>query len=120
MDDNPTPLDALIESAREYGKTNIELIKFKVVDKSADLLSSLVTSLVILIVASIAFFIVNLGLSLWLGTLLGANFYGFFVVGGFYALVAVPLFIFREKWLKYLISNALINYMLNKKEVDEK
>lgn len=115
MDDNPTPIATLFERAKEYGKTNLKLFQYKLVDKSADLLSTLLCGLLILLLAASAFLILNLGLALWIGSLLGASFYGFFVVGGFYILTAVILFVFRAKWVKNPINNALIQQMLNKK-----
>lgn len=115
MDDNPTPIATLLESAEDYGKTNIELFKLKVIAKSADLVSSLLSSLVIFILVAFSFLIFNLGMALWVGKLLGDAYCGFFVVGGFYTLITVPLVMNREKWVKYPISNSLIKQMLDKK-----
>jgi hypothetical protein len=63
----------------------------------------------------LSFLIVNIGLALWVGKLLGDSFYGFFIVGGFYALLAIPLHIFREQWIKYPISNSIIKELLKQK-----
>jgi hypothetical protein len=115
MADDATPIATLIEKAEGFGKTNIELLKLHVVDKSADMVSSLVSSLAIFVAVALSLLIVNIGLALWIGKLLGDTFYGFFVVGGFYALLTLPLYIYREKWVKYPVSNSMIKQMLNKK-----
>ena len=36
MEENTKILESLIESATEYGKTSIELVKLKVLDKTTD------------------------------------------------------------------------------------
>jgi hypothetical protein len=63
-------------------------------------------------IGSLVIILISIGLSLFLGRLLGAYHYGFFVMGGFYAIVLLVIFIQREKWIKTPISNGLINKML--------
>lgn len=114
MHDNPSHIATLLKCAEDFSKTNVELFRLKAIDKSANLLSSLLSSLLILVALIISFLILNIGVSLWIGALLGQSFYGFFIVGGFYALLSVLLVIFREKWLKYSIKNRLIKQMRSK------
>jgi hypothetical protein len=114
MEDKPHPTEELLACAKEYVKINFELYKLKAVEKSANLVSTLLTNMLILALISLSFLIVNLGVALWIGKLLGAYFYGFFVVGGFYAIVAIGLFIFRDKWLKNPIANLFIKQLLPK------
>ena len=68
--------------------------------------------IVLVIVLSIAVFSLNMALSLWLGELLGANYYGFLVVSLFYSLVAVVLFIVRTL-IKSKVNDLIITQMLN-------
>lgn len=105
--------DSLVNSAETYGKTSIELIKLKTVDKVADAVSSLVASLPFIIALILFFITLNFGISLWLGALLGQSYLGFFVVAGFYALTGIILYIFRNKWIKKPLNNSIINQMLN-------
>jgi len=58
-------------------------------------------------------FILNIGLAIWIGELLGQMYLGFFVVGGFYALIAIILHLFRNSWLKKPVSSMIIKKMLN-------
>lgn len=115
MDDSATPVETLLERAEDYGKTTLELFKLSAIDKSADVASSFISHLAIFITVALSFLIVNIGLALWVGKLLGDSFYGFFIVGGFYALLAIPLYIFREQWIKYPISNSIIKELLKQK-----
>jgi len=112
MDDNSELLESLLDRATEYGKTSYELVKLKALDKSADIISSLIPhSVVFVLIASFLLFF-NLGLAFWLGELLGRVFYGFFVVAAFYVLTGIIIHFFMHKWLKRLVSNYFIQQVL--------
>lgn len=112
MDDNSELLESLLDRATEYGKTSYELVKLKALDKSADIVSSLIPhSVVFVLIASFLLFF-NLGLAFWLGELLGRVFYGFFVVAAFYVLTAIIIHFFMHNWLKRLVSNYFIQQVL--------
>lgn len=119
MTDNANPFETLLERAEEYGKSTVELIKLQVVDKSADALSSIVSQLVSLMVIVLSVLITSIGLSLWIGKLLGETFYGFLIIGIFYALIAILLKVFSNQWIKYPISNSIIKLMLKKKNYEK-
>jgi hypothetical protein len=112
-----THMEMLFEKAQEYGKTTIELFKLNAVDKSADVVSSLVSRLAILMVVALLIIILSIGLALWTGELLGKTYYGFFVVGGLYTVLAILLHIFRHPWLKKPVSNSIIGQMLKEKTI---
>ncbi|WP_309614841.1 hypothetical protein [Flavobacterium sp.] len=117
MAENATPIATLFERVEEYIKSTIDYFTLNAVDKSADVVSSLVSRLAVFIMVAVSILICSIGLALWLGKLLGEIFYGFFAVGAFYMLVAVLLHLFRHKWLKYPVSNSIIKQMLKQKEV---
>lgn len=106
-------IDSLVEKAETYAKTSVELIKLKTVDKVADGTSSFVAWGAVIIAAILFFITLNFGIALWLGDLIGKIHYGFFVVAGFYALVGLILYIFRNKWIKKPLNDSMINEMLN-------
>lgn len=116
MAEEATPIATLLERAEDYGKTTIELFKLNAIDKSADVVSSLVSRLVITTSIALSLLTLNIGLALWIGQLLGDSFHGFFVIGGFYAVLAVLLYVFRDEWIKYPISNSIIKQMLRHKD----
>lgn len=106
-------IDSLVSSAETYSKTSIELMKLKTVDKVADIVSTLVASLPVVIALTLFFITLNFGISLWLGALLGQSYLGFFVVAAFYGLAGIVLYLFRNKWIKKPLNNSMINEMLN-------
>jgi len=112
MDEQSGLIESLIEKGEQYGKTTLELLKLKTLDKSADVVSNLVSWLIVLIFAVLFFLILNIGVALWLGELLGKAYYGFFVVSGFYALLALIFGIFRKQIVKNPVNNSIIEQVL--------
>lgn len=108
MEDKATPIESLFERAEAYGKTSLKLIKLKAIDKSSELLSTIMSWLIVVIVAALFFIILNIGIALWLGEILGKIYYGFFIVAGIYAVLGV----FFMLWAKKYINNTIISKML--------
>lgn len=113
MEDKATLINQLIDQAESYGKTSIELLKLKAVDKVADATSSLVSWTIVIVSVALFFMTLNVGLALLIGDLLGKSWLGFFVVAAFYALIALIFLIFRKRWIKKPVSDSVINQMLN-------
>ena len=115
MEENSMHFEALLEKAVRYTKTNIEIAKLKSIDKSADVVSSLVSKLAVIIVVSLTALMLNIGLALWVGELLGKSYFGFFVVAGFYSLIALVVAIYRHQLIKAPVNDAIIMQMLKEK-----
>ena len=113
MENEPNHIGALFETASDYLETRVDLLKLKAVSKSSDMLSSIVSKLVILIIFIFGFFILNIGLSIWIGTAMGEVWYGFIIIAGFYILLGLLLIIFKSKWLKDPVNNIIVKKMLN-------
>ena len=112
MEEDPNLLESLLDKATEYGKTSFELVKLKTLDKTTELVSSLIPlTIVILLVITFLLFL-NVGIALWLGELLGKVFYGFFAVSAFYLLIGIIIHFFLNKWIKRLIGDYFIKRML--------
>lgn len=112
MDEQSGLIESLIEKGEQYGKTTLELLKLKTLDKSADVASNLVSWLILIIFVVLFFLILNIGVALWLGELLGKSYYGFFVVSGFYALLALIFGIFRKQLIKDPLNNSIVEQVL--------
>lgn len=108
MENNLNNIETLLENTATYGKTSFELVKLKVLDKTSDKLSSFFPhTIVAFIIVSFLLFL-NLGLALWLGELLGRIYFGFFVLAGADAFVALIMHLFMRKWLKRIFYDFLI------------
>ena len=108
MEDNSKLIEALLERAIEYGKSNYELAKLKALDKTSDIVSSFVPNYIVLIIIGSILLFLNLGLALWLCEILGKIYYGFFIVAAFYVIVGIVLHFFLHKWIKELVCNYFI------------
>ena len=62
-----------------------------------------------MLLAGVSITILSFGVAYWIGNELGNLHYGFFIVGGFYAIVGVLLYFLRERLLKTPISNLIID-----------
>jgi len=112
LDEQSVLLESLLKKSEQYGKTTLELLKLKTLDKSADVASNLVSWIVVAIFAVLFFLILNIGIALWLGELMGRSYYGFFVVSGFYAVLAIGFLVFRKQLIKEPLNNSIITQVL--------
>jgi len=112
MEDNVKLIESLLEKAGDLGKTSLELAKLKVLDKTSDIVSSILPEMAMYALLAAFMFFFNLGLAFWLGEVLGKTFLGFLVVAVFYAFSGLIFFLFLKKWLKTLIRNYIIKQAL--------
>ncbi|MGE5393315.1 MAG: hypothetical protein ACM3P1_01155 [Candidatus Saccharibacteria bacterium] len=113
MEQQENLIESLIEKGEQYGKTTLELMKLKALDKSADVTSTLASWIIVVVLIVLFFLILNIGIALWIGELLGKTYLGFFVVAGFYGLLALIFGIFREKLVKKPVNNSIISQVLD-------
>jgi fatty acid desaturase len=114
MEENTNMFETLLEKATDYGKTSFELAKLKALDKTAEVISSLLPLSVVLIIFSFCMLLLSLGLAFWIGEILGKIYFGFFVVAAFYALAGIIIHFFMHDWIKKNISDRFIKQVLNK------
>lgn len=112
MEENTTFFGVLLERIENYGKTTIDLIKLKAVDKLANISSNVVFGLIITVLAFFFLLILNMAIAFWLGDLFGKIYIGFFVVAGFYVLLIIILLIFKKQMIKTPLTNSIISKFL--------
>ena len=113
MQTDSDSIEGLFKKTGEYIETRIDLAKYKAIDKSSDIAASLITSVCLIIVAVVLIFTATVGVALWIGNMLGKNYYGFFIVAGFYALTMVVLYLCRHRWIKTPVSKLIIEKVIN-------
>ena len=113
MENQANFLDPLIEKARVYGKTSIDLYKLKAVEKTSDISSTIISRLTAFLILSLFVVMSSIGVAFWLGNYFGELYYGFFCVGGFYGVLGVLLYFFLHDWIKERTSNSIVKQMLN-------
>src|SRR4051812_25423872 len=105
MENPESMIEVLFDKTGQFTKNSVELYKLKAIDKGADVLSTLVARLAVIIISTLFFLIFNIGVALWAGEALGRSYYGFFSVAGFYALIGILIYSFRSQWIKEPIRN---------------
>ena len=109
---NEKLIEPLFVRAEHYGKSSLELIKLKSIDKFASVLSILISRGVLLTVLLVFVLTLNVGVSLWLGELIGKNYLGFMAVAAFYG-VAALIVNACHPYLKSKFNNMIIRQMLH-------
>ena len=112
MNSKDSSIEMLFEKVENYGITTAELFKLSFIDKFADVVSSIAYKLAIYFSVVMFVLIMNMGIALWLGDLLGKTYLGFFVMALFYALIAFIIHIYGRKYIKTPLSNRLIIKLL--------
>ena len=112
METHTNLIEPLLEKVEAYGKTSFELLKLKALAKTADVSSSLISRMLFILFLSFFLLTLNIAAALWIGDLLGKNYYGFLIVAGFYALASVILLIVHAA-LKTRLNNTIIKQLFN-------
>jgi hypothetical protein len=113
MEDKMIFIEPLFERAEAYGKTSFELIKLKALNKTTEVVSTGVSRGMVAIVFFMFLILINFGIAIWIGDLLGKLYYGFFCVAGCYGIIGVVLYFFMHNWMKKRVSNSIILQLLN-------
>lgn len=106
-------IGSLFEKTSDYLETRINLYKLKAVDKTSDVLSTIISRLIIVLVFIMFIFVLNIGIALLLGEWLGKSYYGFFVLAGFYLIAGTVIMLMRKKWIKAPMMDKIIQKFLN-------
>ncbi len=103
----------LLVQVEEYGKTSFELTKLKTVQKLIPLATVFTGYLFVLLTLSLFILLLNIGIAMWLGDLLGKPYYGFLAVAAFYLLVGIILHFTAAKLFRTPVSRFIIKQILN-------
>lgn len=106
-------LDDLFEKATGYAETRIDLFKLKATKQASDIASATASTTIFYTIISIAVLILNIGIALWLGELMGRSYYGFFVLAAFYLLAGFIFKVMRRSLIERPISNSIIRKIYN-------
>lgn len=105
-------IESLIEKTELYSRTSLELAKLKALGTTTDVVTTMISRISVIALISLSILVINIGLALLFGDLLGKNYYGFFIVGAFYLLAAVFAHFFLSHWIKKPFSNLIITQAL--------
>ena len=112
METPETSIESLFERLQTYSKTTYELSKLKLLETTINVVNILIPRISVIIMISLFALVLNIGIALLLGELLGKQYYGFFIVAGFYLIAALILHFFLHKWIKKPLSDLIIKQAL--------
>lgn len=113
MESNPTNLEELFQKLKDYADVRIQLYKLKGINKASGFISSFITIFILIIIFSLIIICLSVGAALLIGEWLGADYYGFFIVGGIYLITGLILYSMRGKLIKTKVSDKLIKEMID-------
>ena len=105
-------LEPLWEKVEDYGKTSLELLKLKSIDKTSDIVSTLFPNALVIVFTATFLLFVNLGIAFWLGEIWGSLYLGFFAVAAFYGFCGILFYFFLHDSIKERIRNTIIKLLL--------
>ena len=112
MEKPASQIESLFERVEAYSKTSYELSKLKSVEMFTLVVTELVSRLSAIIMLSVFLLVLNIGIALMLGEVLGKSYYGFFIVAAFYLAAGIVLHFFLHKWIKKPVSEIIITHAL--------
>jgi fatty acid desaturase len=112
MKEKETIFEPLWEKAEDYGKTSLELIRLKAIDKASDVVSTIIPVVVVIVFTIIFLLFINLGIAFWLGEIWGSVYLGFFAVAAFYIICGLIIHFFLHERIKERLRNIFINLLL--------
>ncbi len=112
MKEKENILDPLLEKVEDLGKTNLELFKLNVIDKTSDIVSTLLPYVVLVWSLILLVMFLCFGAAFWLGGIWGSLYLGFFAVAAFCGVCGVIIhFVIYDK-LKERVRNTVIKQLL--------
>jgi hypothetical protein len=114
MNTKPTmPLiEALFNQSKDYAGSRLKLYKLKLVDKTGSIASAIATGIALAVILFIFFVVLNIGIALLIGDLLGKAYLGFLILAVLYAIAGFVVFKGRDKFFKTPVTQMLIRKFL--------
>lgn len=109
MEDQATLMESFFKNGELYTKTSVELIRLKTIGKSADVISSIAGGIFIFVSLLIFLLMLTIGAAIWIGSLMGALYLGFFIVACFYLFMSLIIYAFKNVLIKTPMCNFIIN-----------
>ena len=116
-------IEDLVDDAKGFLEARVEYTRLYLVEKVSKVFADLVTSTVVIVCFILAFLFGSVTLALYLSDLLGSYAGGFGCVSLFYILLAIIVYLTKDKYIEKAIINVAIRKYLDKladKEEDEK
>jgi hypothetical protein len=112
MEVTTNSIESLFESVEAYGKTTYELSKLKALDATSSVASSLISRLIMIVLAMLFVFVLSIGIALMIGDMMGKTYYGFLIVAAFYLLTLIIAHYSLDSAVKKSITTLIISQLM--------
>ncbi len=102
----------MVKILKDYIENHVELLKLDATEKTLKIIGISVPLFLISIMGSFFIILLNIGLALLLGKWVNNYALGFFILSGFYLLMIILAFVFRNH-IKNFITNKAIEAFFN-------
>jgi hypothetical protein len=99
--------ETLAEHAKDYAELRLELVKLEAAAKVSNVVSSVASAVVIGLLSLFTLLFLSVGVAWWIGQANNNPSMGFFIVGGFYAVLGVVAFVMRNSIKVPVLNNML-------------
>ncbi len=114
-------LALIISEIKKYIDIKYDLVKLDLIEKIALISSLLFTLLIMLIVFPSVFLFTSLGIAYYLGSLLGATYWGFLILGGFFFIIGIIIFLLRNRLITKPVLRSLLRVIFKfDEDIDKK
>lgn len=107
-------IEGIFLDAKEYIDTRIEYAKLSAIEKGAKIFADLITNGAVIICFLLAFLFGTFTLALFLSDILGNYTRGFGCVAGIYVILAIILFLIKDKFIEPGLINLFISKYFDK------
>ena len=104
-------VESFLRNSKEYAETRLNILVLDGQEKIAKTAAGFITGAVLLVIGVFLLFFLSIGTAWYFGEMMGHSFFGFFAVAGFYLLVGILTYVFRQQWIYLPITNSMIQKM---------
>ncbi|MFC3561081.1 phage holin family protein [Pedobacter jamesrossensis] len=124
QENNDKSIEDLVDDAKGFLEARVEYTRLHLLEKVSKIFADLVTSTAVIVCFILAFLFGSVTLALYLSDVLGSNAGGFGCVSLVYILLAVIVYLTKDKYIEKAIINVAIrkyfDKLADKEEEDEK
>ena len=97
----------MVKILKDYLENHVELLRLDATEKTLKIIGVSVPLLIMTIMGSFFIILLNIGLALMIGKLIDSYALGFFILSGFYLLIMILAYFFRNNIKDAIIDKAI-------------
>ena len=119
MEQTWTKAEELGKTIKEYINNRTDQLKLTAAEKTAVLVSLLMAAMIIAVFFVFAVLFLAIALSVYMGEVFGALYYGFLFTAAVILVLGMIVWIFRKQMIQYPLMNALLKHLFTEEEREE-